>query len=166
MQFSWINASRRWKQLSNTIRLNERPLPIATSPRPTRTNNRSTLSIFFSLFVSSMVATGVIVAVIAVIFAIAILQYNNYINNGKQSTSGDVDVTTTSQPLDDSWTEATEIVAGLFVGSARAANDITTLRRKGIDAVLSAGTKFGADMYSQASRRDRGAPCCHGERCA
>jgi hypothetical protein len=51
--------------------------------------------------------------------------------------------------LDSSWSEATEIVSGLFVGSARAANDLSMLRRKRIGAVLSAGTKFTAGMYTR-----------------
>lgn len=95
-----------------------------------------------------MVAVGVILAVIAAICAIAIIQYNNNKNNSKIDIA---DPRAASEPiqLDGSWTEATEIVAGLFVGSARAANDITMLRRKGIDAVLSAGTKFGNDMYAR-----------------
>lgn len=100
-----------------------------------------------------MVAVGVIVAVVAVICAVAIVRYNNN-NNSKNKGENDMVADPARAPsepvqLDGSWTEATEIVAGLFVGSARAANDITMLRRKGIDAVLSAGTKFGNDMYAR-----------------
>jgi atypical dual specificity phosphatase len=90
--------------------------------------------------------TTIVIALISILIALIVIYYqpdDNYTAEMVVITSA------AEQELDGTWSEATEIVAGLFVGSARAANDLTMLRRKGIDAVLSAGTKFTADMYTQ-----------------
>lgn len=56
-----------------------------------------------------------------------------------------------STPLaDDGWSEADQVFPRLFVGSAMAASDLTALKQRGIDAVLSVGTKFDESMYTGA----------------
>ncbi len=52
---------------------------------------------------------------------------------------------------EDGWSEADEVFPRVFVGSAMAASDLTALKRRGIDAVLSVGTKFDERMYVDAA---------------
>lgn len=87
---------------------------------------------------------SVVAVAVAILIALVMLRYRQ-----SQRTAEDAIQPADAVDLDGTWIEATEIVSGLFVGSARAANDLTMLRRKRIDAVLSAGTKFTADMYTR-----------------